>query len=432
MTSGPHVLPTGSLHASVVDPLLDTMTFLNEITSRYPEAVSFGPGRPFDEHFDVADISGWIDTYVRHLRDGGRSEDEVRRALFQYGDTAGQIRPLIADMLRVDEDISVGPEAIVVTTGCQEALLVTLRALFAGPGDVLLVENPCYVGVTGAARLLDIPVVPVARTADGIDPAVLERTVRELAATGRRARALYVVPDCANPSGESLPTAARQALLAAAERLDLLLLEDNPYGLFADEQLPTLKALDRGGRVVYLGSFAKSAFPGARVGYVVADQRVRGAGREGLLADELSRIKSMVSVNTSSLGQAAVAGMLLTHGGGLREANATAAKRYQENMRVLRRALEREFPSADRERLGVAWNTPGSGFFLTVTVPFAADEAVLARSAREYDVIWTPMRYFYLDDRGDRMIRLACSYLTPERIELGIGRLARFIRDAAR
>ena len=99
--------------------------------------------------------------------------------------------------------------------------------------------------------------------------------------------------------------------MAAQE--DLLLLEDNPYGTFGDgARLPTLKALDTGRRVVYLGSFAKTGFPGARVGYAVADQRVAADdGTASLLADELSKIKSMVSVNTSPVAQAVVGGKLL-------------------------------------------------------------------------------------------------------------------------
>lgn len=103
-------------------------------------------------------------------------------------------------------------------------------------------------------------------------------------------------------------------LLEVAEREGVLLLEDNPYGLFhgGGRTPPTLKALDTGRRVVYLGSFAKTVLPGARVGYAVADHRVRDAqGATGLFADQLSKIKSMVTVNTSPIAQAVVGGALL-------------------------------------------------------------------------------------------------------------------------
>ncbi|MGW0424960.1 aminotransferase-like domain-containing protein [Streptomyces sp. NPDC003015] len=426
-------LPRTALHRSLSEPLLDTMNFLNEVTLRYPQAISFAPGRPHEAGFDVADVPALIETYLDHLRERGMSEAGVRTALYQYGETAGQIRDLVAQMLRVDEDMAVDPAAVVVTVGCQEAVLLTLRALFTGPEDVLLVDSPSYVGVTGAAGLLGIDVVPVPGTAHGPSPQALHRIVRELADQGRRAKALYVVPDCSNPTGVSMPVEHRTALLATARQLGLLLLEDNPYGVFSTVRRPTLKALDTARSVIYLGSFAKIAFPGARVGFVVADQQVERAdgGEPGLLADELAKVKSMVTVNTATLSQAAVAGLLLRGGGGLRAANEPAARHYQATMRALRDTLARELPPDEPESAGVQWNDPDGGFFLTLDVPFPADEAALRRSAQTYGVIWTPMRYFHLDDAGDRRIRLSCSGVTVDQAVEGAGRLVRFVKDRA-
>lgn len=425
------VLPRSALHSSLSEPLLDTMTFLNEVTLRYPQAISFAPGRPYEGDFDVARVPGLIETYLDHLRGRGFSEDRVRTALYQYGETAGQIRDLVARMLHIDEDMTVDPAAVVVTVGCQEAVLLALRALFTGPEDVLLVDSPCYVGVTGAAGLLGIDVVPVPGTEEGPDLMELERTVGELTQAGRRVRALYVVPDCSNPSGVSMRHEDRTALLETAGRLGLLLLEDNPYGVFSSVRRPTLKALDTERRVIYLGSFAKTAFPGARVGFAVADQRVESAdgGAPGLLADELAKVKSMVTVNTPTLSQAAIAGLLLQNGGGLRTANEATARHYQSTMRALREALARELPPGRPESAGVRWNDPEGGFFLTLDVPFAADEEALRLSAEKYGVIWTPMRYFHLDDAGDRRIRLSCSAVSAEQAAEGAARLARFVKD---
>lgn len=428
------VLPRTALHPSLSAPLLDTMTFLNEVTQRYPQAISFAPGRPYENDFDVARVPGYIETYLDHLRARGFSEERVRTALYQYGETAGQIRDIVARMLDIDEDMTVDPASVVVTVGCQEAVLLTLRALFTGPDDVLLVDSPTYVGITGAAGLLGIPVVAVPGTANGPSLEGLDRTVREIEASGRRARCLYVVPDCSNPTGVSMPREDRTALLDAAGRLGLLLIEDNPYGVFSSVRRPTLKSLDTDRRVIYLGSFAKTAFPGARVGFVVADQLVEGAdGRApGLLADELAKVKSMVTVNTSSLSQAAVAGLLLQNGGGLRAANEGSARHYQATMRHLREGLARELPPGATESVGVRWNDPDGGFFLTLDVPFDADEAALHISAEKYGVIWTPMRYFHLDDAGDRQIRLSCSCLTTDQATEGALRLARFVKDQVR
>jgi (S)-3,5-dihydroxyphenylglycine transaminase len=417
------------LHASVSDPTLDTMTFLNEITLRYPGAISFAPGRPYDGFFDNEQIFAHVRRYLDHLAEQGSSPQQIRTSMYQYGPTAGQIREIIADSLRADEDIHVPAESIVVTVGAQEAMLLVLRALITGPDDVLLVASPCYVGITGAARLLDIAVAPVAEREDGFCCADLEAAIMDERARGRRPRAFYVVPDHSNPSGTTMGSPARAELLELARRHDILILEDSPYRMVSPGlALPTLKSLDRARSVVHVGSFSKTVFPGARVGFAVADQRVvDDAGQTSLLADELAKIKSMVTVNTSSLSQAVVAGTLLAAGGRLSTLNAEAASYYGEAMRSTLRHLDERLPAERRAALGVRWNKPTGGFFLTVQVPFQAGDAELTRSAQDFGVIWTPLKYFYPAGGGQHGIRLSISYLTPAEIDEGIARLARFI-----
>jgi (S)-3,5-dihydroxyphenylglycine transaminase len=421
------------LHASLSDPLLDTMNFLNEITFRYPEAISFAPGRPYDGFFDIEQIFSYLRDYVDYLAAGGNSPAQIRDALFQYGPTAGRIRELIATSLRADESINVRPESIVVTVGCQEAMFLALRALIAGPGDALLVSSPCYVGITGAARLLDTEPVAVEEREDGFRCTDLETAIRAVRAGDRCPRAFYVVPDHSNPAGSTMPLGTRHELLDLARRHDILILEDSPYRMVSPgPHLPTLKSLDRHRRVVYLGSFSKTAFPGARLGFAVADQLVTDeAGHIGLLADELAKIKSMVTVNTSPVSQAVVAGMLLACQGRVSEHNIETTGYYARAMRSTLRQLERCFPADRRAALGVRWNTPDGGFFLTMRVPFRADNAALARSAEDFGVIWTPMSYFYPDGGGEHSIRLSVSYLSEEEITEGITRLARFTDAAA-
>jgi DNA-binding transcriptional MocR family regulator len=427
-------LRSEDLHACVRDPVLDTMTFLNEITFRYPESISFAPGRPYDGFFDTEQVFTHLRTYLDHLAETGNSAGQIRSALFQYGPTAGSIRDLIAGSLRADEGIDVPPESIVVTVGCQEAMVLAMRALITGPADVLLVASPCYVGITGAARLLDIGLVAVAEREDGFRCADLATALRAERARGRRPRAFYLVPDHSNPAGTTLPLRARHELLELAAAEDILILEDSPYRMVSPgPHLPSLKSLDRLRRVIHLGSFSKTAFPGARVGYVVADQPVTGAaGGSGLLADELAKIKSMLTVNTPSLSQAVIAGLLLACRGRICEHNSRAAGYYAAAMRATLRELGRWFPAGRRATLGVRWNEPDGGFFLTVRVPFLADNAALARSAEQFGVIWTPMSYFYPSGGGGHSIRLSVSYLTQADITDGIARLARFIESEAR
>ena len=433
--TAPQALDLTELHGSLTDPLLDAMNFLNEAVGRFPDALSFGAGRPTEGSFEPEQLARHLRSFTDHLaQERGWSQDRIRTALYQYGRTNGIIHDLIARTLVNDEGIEVPPEAVVVTTGAQEAMLVTLRALFARPEDTLLVSSPCYVGVTGAARLLDIAVRPVPEGAAGPEPEAVLAAVRAVRAAGGRPRALYLVPDFANPSGASMTVEARRGLLELAEREDLLILEDNPYGFFVrgGSARPTLKSLDRARRVLYFGSFAKTALPGARVGYVIADQEVAGPqGERTLLADELSKIKSMTTVNTSAISQAVIGGMLVEWGFRLREGNAEAIAFYRASMDALLAELERHFPAERRAELGLDWNRPDGGFFLVVTVPFVADGKALERSARDHGVLWTAMSDFCIDGGGRNQIRLSCSTLTPDQIAEGVGRLARFIEQEA-
>ncbi|MEV4054571.1 PLP-dependent aminotransferase family protein [Amycolatopsis sp. NPDC049688] len=426
-------LSRAELHVSVSDPVATSMNFLNEVAGRYPDAISLAAGRPYDGFYSTADIARYQQSYVDHLRAGGLDEAAVRRLLLQYGRTNGQLGALIARMLEVDEGIVVPPEAVMVTSGCQEAMVVALRSLCAGPDDVVLVTDPCYVGLTGAARILGVEVVPVPEGPGGLDPQTVAAVARRVRAAGKRPRALYLVPNFSNPSGVSLPVPTRRLLLDTAAEQDLLLLEDDPYGLFGldDEPRPTLKSLDTDGRVLYLGSFAKSVFPGARVGFLVADQGVVDAqGRRTLLAEEMSAVKSMLTVNTSPIAQAVIGGVLVESGGSLRAANRDKIAFYRNNLRTLLAALEEHFPLPDRAGRGISWNVPSGGFFAVVDVPFPADEKLLELSAEQFGVLWTPMSFFYADG-GHHALRLSCSYLEAAEIAEGVRRLSRLVAEHA-
>jgi (S)-3,5-dihydroxyphenylglycine transaminase len=417
------IIAKESLHAAVRDPVSSSMNFLNEVAERFPDAISLAAGRPSEGFYESADVGRYLQIYLDHLAAGGSSAEQVRTLLMQYGRTNGQIHGLIAQMLAKDENIHVAPEAIAVTAGCQEAMVIALRGLFASPDDVLLASSPCYVGITGAARLLDVDVVGVPESSSGVDPPLVAEVARSVRAAGRRPRAFYVAPNFANPSGVCLPVSIRAALLDVARSEELFLLEDDPYGLFGldDDPRPSLKSLDVHQRVIYLGSFAKTCFPGARVGFLVADQTVRDrSGRLATLAQELSAVKSMLTVNTSAVAQAVIGGMLVEADFSLRASNQAKIAFYRSNLQTLLAALQRHVGSLP----GVSWRVPSGGFFVVVTLPMVADEALLEVSAREHGVLWTPMSFFYPDGGGTYAIRLACSALTPDRIEEGVRRLA--------
>lgn len=431
MSSGLHL---SRLHPGVADPRMDSMRLLSETSFRYPKALSFASGRPYEGFFEFADLHRYLDRFVEDSLARGLPEERVKKAVFQYGPTNGVIRDAVARMLEADEGIRVGPESILITHGCQEAMMIALRGLFASPDDVLLTVSPCYVGIAGAAKLLDIDIEPVPEGEDGLEAETVAEVARRARAGGRRPVACYVTADFSNPSGHSLSLSTRRRLLEVARDEDLLLLEDNPYGLFGreGEEIPTLKALDTEQRVIYLGSFAKTAFPGARVGYLVADQPVLGGtGEPRPFAEELAKVKSMFTVNTSGVSQALIGGLLAEAGHSLRKATRELADLYVGHLEITLRCLEEHFPQAGFAEHGVRWNVPGGGFFLLLEVPFDAGYAELETSARDHGVAWAPMRMFYVGDGGANVIRLGFSSLTRDELGEGIRRLAGFIKASS-
>lgn len=418
------------LRRCLATPALEVMTFLNEVIQRYPNAISFAPGRPSEQFFDVRGAIAGIGRWVNHAAEASdRPGTEVWASLGQYGNTAGLIQDLLAHHLGADAGIHVNPDAILVTSGCQEAMAIALLGLFEPSTDTLLVSDPTYIGITGLARLVGIPIHPIRSGEEGLSPAAVEDAIRAVRRSGRRPRALYDVPDFNNPLGTSIPVSARHELLAIVDRQDVLVLEDNPYGSFSydGDPLPTLKALDTRGSVIYLGSFAKTLFPGLRIGYLVADQAA--ANGPGCVAGALAKVKSLTSVNTPPLMQAVVGAALLESGGSLAPLIAARLPFYRANRDRMLRSLAECF--GENGRAGVRWSRPAGGFFLRLVLPFVFGQEELDRCAREYGVIVCPMSFFALTPGYEREVRLSFSCVVDSAIQEGVERLQSFVRDHA-
>ena len=321
------------------EPTLDSMTFLNEVVGRYPKAISFAPGRPSPELFGVEKS---LDLLRKHApailgRPDIRSEEALDE-IAQYGRTNGIVHHHVARQLLQDEGLELDPDQLVITNGCQEAMLLLLLTLFTPPRDVLLATEPVYLGITAAARLLGIEVVPIRLRPDGPDLEELAAVVQLLRQQGKVPRALYTIPDFDNPSGYTTSLATRQHLCVLARRNNLLLLEDTPYRMlrFESEPLPLLKAIDPE-QVVLLGSYSKTIFPGLRLGFLSGDVEVSLAGRAVPLSQIVSKAKSLTSVNTSPLMQATLASVLIENDHSLRSHAVMLSAHYREKRDALLR-----------------------------------------------------------------------------------------------
>lgn len=409
---------------------LDVMNFLNEIAIDYPDAISFASGRPAEAFFALEQWLGRIHDFVAHFAaERGIDVATAYNLLAQYGRTNGVINALIARQVGNDEGIVCRAERIIATAGCQEAIALAVRALFDAPDQVLLVRSPTYIGATGVADLSGVELAAVSSTDAGDFAAELAATIAALAAQGKRPRALYLIPEFDNPTGTVLPRATREAVIAICAAHRIVILEDNPYGMFRfeGERIPPLYALDERGCVIYLGTYSKTLCPALRVGFMILPEALFGdAARSSALLDELSKVKSFVTVNTSQIMQALVGGMLLAENGTLARVIRPALDFYRGNRDAMIEALDAEFAGLHHK---VSWNRPNGGFFLTVELPFEFGRDEVERCASDYHVLTMPLSFFALDDDHARRVRLAFSNQSPERIRTGIGRFARFVKD---
>lgn len=392
--------------------------FLNEVMSRHPDAISFAPGAPVLDGITRDRVITALDEGAAVAGAGPGWE-----RLFTYGPSQGIINDALATALGATAGIDVTARDLTVTVGAQEAFLLMLRALDLHRTGTLGIVAPAFAGIRGAAAFLGVRTVDVLEGPDGVAVDTVRGACVRAAADGAPLRALYVAPDHSNPSGVVLDHQARLDLLAVAEEQDLLLVEDTTYGFTDPGVPPSLKALDTARRVVQVGTFSKVCLPGARVGYVVADQ----PWRDGTLGSWLATLKNMTTVNTSPLNQAVVAGLVLTDPAGLHRRGRALAEVYREKRTALLDALDDEFPDADA--LGLSWTRPSGGFFVVMSTPHDLDHKAVEDSAVRHGVLWTPMRDFHSGPEGDRQLRLSCSCAPTDQISEGVRRLGAFLRE---
>lgn len=416
------------------DPALDVMNFLNEVTLWYPSAISFAPGRPAEQFFHVREALDHLSHYATYIAEASHLTTAVMlNQLGQYQKTNGIINELVCRFLQRDEDIHTSPKAIMLTDGCQEGMTILLAGLFSRERDVLLVTDPTYIGITGIASVLGIELYPIPAECNIIDLDHLAECIQGLRTQHKNPRGLYVIPDFNNPLGTSMSIEDRQRLLNLAYENNLLIFEDNAYGMFAysTDRVPTLKALDHEGVVIYLGTFSKILFPGLRLGFLVADQQILPFTSTGVhyLAEELSKVKSFTTVSTSGLLQAIAGGFLLENECSLRSPIQEKVAFYKANRDVMLRCLAEHFGQDPLLKDRVSWNFPQGGFFLSVNLPFAFTRERLQICAERYGVICCPMSFFSLLGRYKNQVRLSFSYISQDEIVQGIAQFWKFVHD---
>ncbi|MFF1763949.1 PLP-dependent aminotransferase family protein [Streptomyces sp. NPDC058249] len=368
------------------------------VTGR-PEVINFAGGLPAPELFDVEGIAA---AYRDVLA-------EVPERALQYATTEGEpgLRAALAERTGA-RGLATDADEVLVTTGSQQALSLLATALLE-PGDVVLVEDPCYLAALQAFRFAGARVIAVPGDTDGVDPWALEDLViRE------RPKLLYTVPTFQNPTGRTMPGERRAAVAAVAARRGLWIVEDDPYGelRFEGERVPWIASYDGAGdRTVLLGSFSKVMAPGLRLGWLRAPAALRRA---------CAVAKQAADLHTPTVNQLAAARYLADRD--LDAHVARVAGVYRERRDAMLDGIADALPA------GSSWTRPEGGMFLWARLPESYDTTALLPRVVEQDVAYVPGAPFYAGEPDPATLRLCFVTQTPEEIGEGLRRLGRGLR----
>ena len=310
----------------------------------------------------------------------------------------------------VSRGIQCGAAEVLITSGSQQALDLVARTYLA-PGDAVAVEEPSYFGALATFRVAQARLLGVPCDGDGMRTDLLENLLAR-----QRPRLIYTLPTFQNPSGSVLSLERRRRLLELAYRYQVPVLEDDPYSdlRYGGDAVPSLKALDRNGYVIYLSSFSKILFPGLRLGWIAAPrQAVR----------QLALTKQLVDLHSSTLGQWMVE-RFIAEGLFSRHLEAVRAE-YARRRDAMVQALQSEAPE------GLTWSRPEGGFYVWCSFPERVSQSALLQKAAEEHVAFLPGNASFVGEPGRNHLRLNFTYCAPDQIREGVSRLVRAYRAAA-
>jgi 2-aminoadipate transaminase len=379
------------------------MRDLMAITAR-PEVISLAGGLPDTSTFPTDSFAAQM-TRIAH---------ESSAEALQYGPTEGfeETRACIVEVMEA-EGMTLDPDDLIVTTGGQQAIDLITKTL-VDPGDPVVCEAPTYPGAVPTFCSYEADVHQVSTDEDGMRIDELERVLADLASQGRRPKFIYSVPSFQNPAGVTLSEDRRRRLVELAREHEVLVCEDNPYGLlrYDGEPQQTLYSLDGGDYVLYLGTFSKILSPGIRIGWVAAPPPV---------LEKIGLGKQAADLCTSTLTQFFVREYFSE--GRWREYIDDLVEIYRARRDAMLEALERHFPAQ------AEWTHPEGGLFIWVTLPDYIDTTDLLAKALRENVAFVPGRAAYVDGRGGSSMRLNFSASPEDELREGIRRIGRVVSE---
>jgi 2-aminoadipate transaminase len=379
------------------------MRDLMAVTAR-PDVISLAGGLPDTSTFPPQ-------TFAAQMT---RIAQESAAEALQYGPTEG-FRETVDCIVEVmgTEGMLPDPEDVIVTTGGQQAIDLLCKTLI-DPGDAVICEAPTYPGAIPVFCSYQADTIQIECDTDGMRIEELEAALEQLDGEGRRPKFIYSVPTFQNPAGVTMSLERRRRLVELARARELIVVEDNPYGLlrFSGEALPPLYQLDGGDFVIYIGTFSKILSPGIRLGWAVAPPPVM---------EKVVLGKQAADLCTSTLTQYFVREYFAA--GRWREYVESVSNIYTDRRDAMLEALRKHFPPQ------ATWTEPDGGLFVWATLPEYIDTSDLLAKALREDVAFVPGQAAYVDGRGRSSMRLNFSAGSEDEIREGIRRIGKVIAE---
>lgn len=367
-----------------------------------PEIISLAGGNPASELFPSDELS----------KIAGKILMTSPSLALQYGTTDGYPKMKECARARAEKVNSVSEnDEIIITTGANQGIDLAAKALL-NKGDKVIVESPSFIGSLNAFRTYECELVGVTVEDDGINTDELEEKLK----TEKNVKFIYTIPTFQNPTGTTMTLEKRKRMIELAEKYDVLILEDNPYGdlRFSGSDVPTIKSLDTNGRVIYAGSFSKILSPGMRLGYIVAPAPI---------SEKIEMLKQVNDVHTPMLTQLMCVEFMKKYN--IDKYIEKNRELYGKKCAAMIAAMEKYFPAGK-----VKWVVPEGGIFLWCECPTITDITPIVDKCLEKKVAIVPGSNFATDIFApSNMFRLNYSSAPVEKLEEGIRRLGEVLTE---
>lgn len=358
-----------------------------------PSYISLAGGNPSPDTFPNVELSKIAEKYL--------AENPVLS--LQYGVTEGYmpLREAVKNRLRNRENIGTENDDLIIVSGGQQGIELCSKCLL-NEGDVVIVEEPSFIGALNCFRSFNAKLVGVSVEEDGMNIEELERKIAE----NDNVKIIYTIPTFQNPSGNTMSLEKRKKLYEVALKNNIIIIEDNPYGelTFDGEKVPTIKSFDTEGIVLYAGSFSKVLAPGMRIGFCMGCKELIG---------KMVVAKQVSDVHTPMITQLMAYEFIENYDldGNIEKAR----KLYAHKCDVMIKAMDKYFPDT------VKYTKPKGGIFIWCTLPEGFDSIDVSKECMKEKVVFVPGSTFMVDmEKPCNSFRLNYSTMDDERIEKGI------------